>query len=351
MQRLVVGAAPLQLVEEPAESAPVGELAAQQPPEDRSDLAHLEKRMQLERSGDVNIDSLLLVYMAAEGDFREDYVRFSLAKTGADRDQALEVVARAIEAMGGRQRLLAIRKMSAMVWIEVSLRELENPSWQGGVALMAIPVDPYLYPVATWHYEGWGASTVATRERYKVEVSFDPAVPNPSYVGKNPKRERRIFEALFDNRWARYRGILPADLAAKRRRGEAVRWHFIDRFLGEGVALDYLGQERSRDGACYEVVLVDDRKFGPYFEALFDCRTALLVKAREKLTPQEEQWFRQANPRATPPTWTTVYDRYQEVQGVLTPHRWERTEGRNTIYVYLQWAYNGAELSTAEPVR
>ena len=120
--------------------------------------------------------------------------------------------------------------------------------------------------------------------------------------------------------------------------------------MSEDVALDYLGQERRRDGTCYDVVLVDDRKFGHYFEALFDCRTALLSVTREKLTPQEEQWFRQTNPRVRPPTWVTVYDRYQEVQGVLTPHRWKRTLGRNTVSVYLQWAYNGAEPSTAEPV-
>ena len=141
-----------------------------------------------------------------------------------------------------------------------------------------------------------------------------------------------------------------------RHRGEAVRWHFIDRFMGEGVALDYLGQERSRDGACFDVLLVDDRKFGHYFEALFDCHTALLAKTREKLTPKEEQWFRQANPDFLPPTWITAYNGYQEVQGVLTPHCWERTLGRHTSYrhltshIRLQWAYNGAELSAAEPV-
>ena len=350
MQRLVVKAAPLQLAQEPAESVPLGEIAEQLPPEARDDMAHLEKRMQIERSGDVNIDSLLLAYMAEKENFREDYVRFPLTM-GADRDRALEVIERAIEAMGGRKRLLAIKEMSAMVWIEVNLKELRMPSWQNGVPLSVISVNPYLYPVATWHYEGWGNHAVAKKKKYKVEVSFDPAIPNPSYVSKDPKRQPRIFETLFNDRWSQYGSNLPPSLAAMRHRGEEVRWHFIDRFLGEGVALDYLGQERSRDGTCHEVVLVDDRKYGHYFEALFDCRTALLSVTREKLTPQEEQWFRQANPKVNPPTWITVYDRYQEVQGVLTPHRWERTEGWNTISVYLQWAYNGEEPSTAEPVR
>lgn len=355
MQRLAVEAMPAQLAQELVESAPLGEVVDQLPTEGRDAMAHREKRMRIERSGDVNIDSLLLAYMAAKENFREDYVRFPLANTSADRAQALAVVERAIEAMGGRERLLAIRAMSAMVWIEASLKELKRPSCQGGICLTSIPVPPYLYPVATWHYEGWGDRAVATKERYKVEVSFDPAVSNPSYVSKNPKRERGIFEDLFDNRWGRYRGILPPDLAAMRHRGEAVRWHFIDRFMGEGVALDYLGQERSRDGDCFEVVLVDDRKFGPYFEALFDCRTDLLAKTREKLTPKEEQWFRQANPSFLPPTWITDYNSYQEIQGVLTPHCWERTLERYPSYadltsrIHLQWAYNGAELSTAAP--
>ena len=351
MQRLVVKAAPLQLAQEPAESVPLGEIAEQLPPEARDAMAHLEKRMQIEWSDYGNIDSLLLAYMAEKENFREDYARFPLAKMDADRDRALAVIERAIEAMGGRKRLLAIKEMSAMVWIEVNLKELRMPSWQNGVPLSVISVNPYLYPVATWHYEGWGNHAVSKKEKYKVEVSFDPAVPNPSYVSKDPKRQPRIFENLFNHRWAQISGNLPPNLAAMRHRGEEVRWHFIDRFLGEGVALDYLGQERSRDGTCHEAVLVDDRKFGHYFEALFDCRTALLAMTREKLTSQEEQWFRQTNPRAKPPTWITVYDRYQEVQGVLTPHRWERAQGRNAISVYLQWAYNGAEPSTAEPVR
>ena len=158
MQRLVVKAAPLQLAQEPVASIPLDEIAEQLPPEARSALAHLEKRVRIERSGDVNIDSLLLAFVAAEGNYREDYARFPLAKMGADRDRALEVVERAIEAMGGRQRLLEIRAMSAMVWLESSVRDLKKPSCQGGVCLSAIPVTPYLYPVATWHYEGWGTA-------------------------------------------------------------------------------------------------------------------------------------------------------------------------------------------------
>ena len=347
MQRLVVEGALPQIAEELAESAPLGEVAEQLPPGDHGTMAHLEKRMRIEWSDYVKIDSLLLARRAAED--REGYVRFPLPNTGVGRDRALEVIERAIEAMGGIKRLLAIRAMSAMVWIESDSKEIER----GGVVLTVIPVTPYLYPVATWHwyYEGWGERAVFKKERYKAEVSFDPAVPNPSYVSKNPKRARRIFEALFDDRWGRYKGNLPPDLAAMRHRGEEVRWHFVDRFMSEDVALDYLGQERSRDGTCFEVLLVDDRKYGHYFEALFDCRTALLARTREKLTPKEEQWFRQANPKVNPPTWVTVYDRYQEVQGVLTPHRWKRSLGRNTISVYLQWAYNDEELSTAEPVR
>ena len=152
MQRLFVEAAPSQLAEKPVESPRLGKIAEQLPPEIRDDLAHLEKRVQIERSGDVNIDSLLLALVAAEENFREDYVRFPLVKMGADRDRAVEVVERVIEAMGGRKRLLEIRAMSAMVWVESSLKELKRPLCQSGVCLTALPVTPYLYPVATWHY-------------------------------------------------------------------------------------------------------------------------------------------------------------------------------------------------------
>ena len=314
MQRLVVEAAPLQLAQETAESTPLDEIAEQLPPEGRDVMAHLEKRIQIERSGDVNIDSLLLAFVAAEGNYREDYARFPLAKMDADRDRALEVVERAIEAMGGRKRLLEIRAMSAMVWLESNVRDLKKPSCQGGVCLSAIPVTPYLYPVATWHYEGWGNRAVAKKEKYKVEVSFDPAVSNPSYVSKNPSiRERGAFEALFEDRWGRYRGILPPDLAAKRHRGEEVRWHFIDRFMGEGVALDYLEQERHKDGTCHDVLLVDDRKFGHYFEALFDCphgalgrdqrkanapRRAMVQASQSQLSAADLDYYLQSLPRS-----------------------------------------------------
>ena len=110
MQRLVVKSALPQLAQESTESVPLGEIAEQLPPGARDDMAHLEKRMQIERSGDVNIDSLLLAYMAEKENFREDYVRFPLTM-GADRDRALEVIERAIEAMGGRKRLLAVKEI------------------------------------------------------------------------------------------------------------------------------------------------------------------------------------------------------------------------------------------------
>ncbi|MDE2807707.1 MAG: hypothetical protein OXN90_04745, partial [Gemmatimonadota bacterium] len=74
MQRLVVKGAPRQLAQEPAESVPLDEIAEQLPPEGRDAMAHLEKRIRIERSGDVNTDSLLLAFVAAEGNYREDYV-------------------------------------------------------------------------------------------------------------------------------------------------------------------------------------------------------------------------------------------------------------------------------------
>ena len=98
---------------------------------------------------------------------------------GADRDRALEVIERAIEAMGGRKRLLAIKEMSAMVWIEVNLKELRMPSWQNGVPLSVISVNPYLYPVATWHYEGWGNHAVAKKRKIQSRGFLRSGGPQP----------------------------------------------------------------------------------------------------------------------------------------------------------------------------
>ena len=47
MQHLVIENALPQLTQEPVESAPLGEIAEQLPPEARAAMAHLEKRMQI----------------------------------------------------------------------------------------------------------------------------------------------------------------------------------------------------------------------------------------------------------------------------------------------------------------
>ena len=150
MQRLVVKAAPLQLAQEPAESAPLDEIAEQLPPEFRDVMAHLEKRIRIERSGDVNIDSLLLAFVAAEGNFRRGLRALSPGQgwvqtaTGPWRWSSGR-----LRLWACRQRLLEIRAMSAMVWLESNVRDLKRPSCQGGVCLKETPVTPYLYPVAT----------------------------------------------------------------------------------------------------------------------------------------------------------------------------------------------------------
>ena len=82
MQRLVVKAAPRQFVQEPAEPVPLDEIAEQLPPEFRDAMAHLEKRIRIERSGDVNIDSLLLAFVAAEGKLSRGLCALSPSQDG-----------------------------------------------------------------------------------------------------------------------------------------------------------------------------------------------------------------------------------------------------------------------------
>lgn len=347
MQRLASeDASPrLEVAERLAELARPSDVVEELPPEVLGDTAYapllaLEKMLRIERSVDVNIDSLLFAHLVSQRDFRERYARLPLANAGANREQAQEIIERAIEAMGGMKRLLGIKEMKAVVWIE---------SNETVVAGRNYTVSDYLYPVATWHYKGWGERAIFTKERSEVKVSFDPSRPNPAYLSKRPERAQKRYKMLFEERWEQSGGNLPPGLGEMRRQGEVAHWHFIDRFMGEGITLDYLGQERSSNGGCFEVLLVDDRKFGHYFEALFNCHSALLAITREKLTRKEQLWFRQSKPNDQLPTWTTVYDHYQKVQGVLTPHRWKRTMGENTISIYLNLAYNGATPSVSEP--
>jgi hypothetical protein len=304
-----------------------------------------------------DLDELALEAVRKLATERQVYARLYLAdadttdQASQRRRRAEQVVERAIRAMGGRPALLALKEMRARIWIE---------AWEH--VLPPMPKRPpivsnvgtYLYPVATWHFKGW--HTFVNR-RVQVKFSFDPKVPNENYTSYNPAITLDRYLRLFEHRWlffAEQPRLLPLQ-------GEATRWHFIDRFLGEGVVLYYLGEEIFQDQPV-DVIRVDDRRYGHFLEAFFSRSTGLLVATREGLFPTEQQRYLQQY-QMPPPTWNTLHTKYRTVQGVLVPHRLTRSgpscpqcggvmrRSNRTIEVTIQLkiAYNGQELESSAP--
>ena len=147
----------------------------------------------------------------------------------------------------------------------------------------------------------------------------------------NPARTLGKYRRLMSSIWHTW-PLLPGEAMKLRRRGRETRWHFLDRYLGEGVGLEYLGRERlQRDRsrkvtgrATVDVVEVMDYEFGTYLQASFDVETGFLVATREGLAPAEKDWYRNRFPGTEPPAWTTEFGDYRPVRDVLMPHRMER---------------------------
>ena len=168
----------------------------------------------------------------------------------------------------------------------------------------------------------------------------------------SPEFAKTRYYSLYESRWT----FLPAQ--ELREQGEAARWHFVDRFLGDGIVLNHLGtllfERRS-----VEVVQVNDKKYGAMLQAYFDVETGLLSATREGLTEDEQVWFRynrvggrQGTMYRVPPIWLTTFKRYEEIDGVLTPHemrRWLESRPSYAVTTQLVITYNGDELDESLP--
>ena len=249
----------------------------------------------------------------------EQYVRFYLEAVTPGtaaykrRQRAEEIVERAIAAMGGRRALASIK--GARVKMSIEARD----DRMGRVVLQ---VKPYLYPVSNRHYKGWGEVTdISLEEKREQAVAADRRGGM-----RNPAESLSRYYRLFNLRW----DFLTPASRQSRQMGEMRRWHFIDRFFGDGVVLQYIQPERFRDrltefrDRLTDVIRVDDTLYGNYYDALFSRSTGLLVATRDGLTAAEQRDYRQ-NHHQKPPVWTTTYEDYEAVQGILTPHRIERT--------------------------
>ena len=259
------------------------------------------------------------------------------------RRQAEAIVERAIRAMGGRQALLALKEFRARVWLE-AWEHVEQRLYERIIH----NVGSYLYPIATWHYRGFD---FYTNKFIAIKPSFDPDKPNPIYLTRNPAISRDHFYRLFEHRWL----FFDARRRQLRQQGEVARWHFIARFLGHGTVLDYIGAE-SFDRRMVEVIRVDDRRYGHYFEAFFSQKTGLLVATRAGLVSAEQQRYNHRY-QMQPPVWTTTYTKYRPIQNLLFPHRLTRSgpscphclgQSRRSnrtveVTIQLQMAFNGKE--------
>lgn len=287
----------------------------------------------------------------AVGQLREQYDAYARYWTpdldptdpeSQNRAKAAAIVARAFEAMGGLEELLKIRQMRTVVWLVA----WQTQVGEGRTAYLDT-VEPFAYPIATWHMHG-----LDKFERDVFRVEFDLFSGTfPSYVAKNPAPARQRYYNLFDARWML---SAPPTTQMRRRKAEAARWHIVDRFLGEGIRLSYEGRGKLGFPARrVERVAVDDRKFGRLFEAYFDVESGRLRALREVLDADEAKWFRQKYNRKSP-EWVTQYMDYRPVEAVLLPHHWRRTvfspDGRPMLLdVHFNIAINDAHPDTVAP--
>ena len=251
----------------------------------------------------IDIDSLLFAGEIKKYNEKEDYVRYpiKLKSDKALRDRAHEIVEKSIVAMGGRDALLKIKTMQTKVWIKAHehVKSLMKPR-------IVINVGPYYYPVEIWENDKWMASS---SKPYNVNISLDEKVE--SYHIRNPLESLGKYHSLFRDQ-----------LSFK-------RWHYIDRFLGGGVIIEYIQDEKMNDIEV-STILVDDRKYGDYFLAHFNKKSNLLFSTTQ---PTNNQKY---------PTIKTFYRRYTAIENVLNPTQIERIAFNMRISLFLQIAYNGS---------
>ena len=263
--------------------------------------------------------------------------------------RARQIVLACLDAMGGVDRLEALHSMAAVVWVQATSRYLPPVGKQPPYVHW---VPAYVHPVAVWRFDP-GSGQPWERAPYVREEAF------PSYSPMVPYHELGAFSRFFEARWILH---TPPWTRSFRDRSEGERWNFVERFLGEGIHLRYLGRH-TFDGRPVHSVRVDDRKFGRIFAAHFDADDALLAAVDEELSEREAEWFvnQWGNQKKPSPAWTTRFEEYEEVQGVLYPTKWRRSGGVPDMpspvapprppysTILLNVAFNGEEPSRQPP--
>ena len=238
----------------------------------------------------VSLEDLSLEMERRRAEEKADYARLWMPDadtTDADsrsRKKAAEIVDRAIEAMGGMDRLLQVRDMHTEI-------EIYNPS-----DFLWIPAGERLF------YQG---------------RKFMENLPGGQTRGYDGERA-----------WA-YRYGISRPTHTDLLKQQAERWDFISRFKGEGIALHYLGKitlaggesARAILGESAHIIQVDDRKYGVLREAYFSPTSHLLLAEKQHgvLTKVQE---------------------YRTVDGIKTPYEVQRYFRRFTARYRFNTRFN-----------
>ena len=173
----------------------------------------------------------------------------------ADRKRARQIVQRAIDAMGGAQALANLRQMS-----------------------LAPAQTPAMFD--EWESVRTGVRTeTEMRERLDLRRTwFRRTAFHQQYAQTLPGGGRLVWDgrAAFIAVGEAVVPVIGDSVTVIRNRAE--RWDFLSRFVGDGVEVSYLASPRGVDRNRYDVIRVDDRRFGGLlFRAWFDRDSGLLV--------------------------------------------------------------------------
>ena len=197
---------------------------------------------------------------------------------GRRRNRAQEIIARAIEAMGGLERLQAIRD-----------KRIQVETWNGERQV--------------WVPDG--VRSYLRGQRYRLDLG--------------PRLARG-----YDGRqsWYLYYGLLvpPRDESYN-----AERWDFLTRFRGDGVVVEYVGR-RQLHFPTLEAVRVIDTKFGRQRLAYFDMDDGLLYAEVESGRTTVYKEYRETQGVLTPFETGGGYRWHTELNTGLTPDRFEVPE-------------------------
>lgn len=171
-----------------------------------------------------------------------------------DRQRAREVVMAAVEAMGGLEALSRIREMTLRPASDVPLQR-QSDMLRRGVTQSEI------------------ADQLEARQSF-----FKHTGTRSLYAQTLPGGGRVVWDGRAG--WVVVEGLAHQvqEDSAWVIQNRAERWDFLSRYVGDGLQLTYLGSQARGEGHGYDVIRVDDFRFGGVsYRALFDRRTRLLV--------------------------------------------------------------------------